>query len=62
MEINGVKFEDENQYEAVKRIVNTFKIEDMNPSFERVQGIKDLIDGKVTPNDLIKKYSDVREA
>lgn len=62
MEINGVKFEDENQYKAVKRIVNTLKIEDMNPSFERVQGIKDLIDGKVTPNDLMKKYSDVREA
>ena len=61
MKINGVKFDDEKQYNAVKRIVNTFQIEDMNPTFERIQGIKDLIDGKITPNDLRNNNHEVQK-
>jgi len=61
MEISHVKFEDEKQYKAVKRIVNTFQIENINPTFERVQGLKDLIDGNITPDDIKRKYNGIQK-
>lgn len=53
MQICGVEFTDKAQYENVKRVVESLKIEGMQPTYNRVKGIKDLLDKKITPVDWI---------
>lgn len=56
MEICGVEFTEREQYEAVKYAVESLAIEGMKPTFEGVKGIKDLLEGKMTVEDIKKKY------
>ena len=59
LKICGVTFNEKNQYEIVKRAVDSLKIEGMYPTYERVKGIKDLLDGKINVEDVKKKLAKV---
>ncbi len=56
MEICGVKFTDEKEYEAVKYAIDTLEMEGLKPTHDRVKGIKELVRGNITPSDIKKKY------
>lgn len=62
LEICGVKFIDPKQYRHVKRVVDSLLIEGMQPTFERVKAIKDLLDGNVSPDDIKNKYERIQKA
>lgn len=49
-------FADEKQYKAVKYAVDSLKIEGMEPSFEKVNEIKNLLVGKISPNNIRGKF------
>ncbi|MEI3612254.1 DUF7695 domain-containing protein [Pseudogracilibacillus sp. SO30301A] len=56
LQICGVEFTDKAQYENVKRAVESLKIEGIQPTYDRVKGIKDLLDGKITHEELAVRY------
>ncbi|MFD1705247.1 MULTISPECIES: antitoxin VbhA family protein [Siminovitchia] len=52
MEICGVKFTDQKQFEAVKASIHSSMIEGFKPTKESVEHIKAVLDGKMTMEQL----------
>lgn len=57
IELHGVQFTNKAEYEKTKHIVKQFEKEGLLPTKERILGIKSMVTGKVSIEEIQRYYN-----